>query len=136
MFEVLDHTADIGLRARGATREEMYAVAALALQHIALDASEARPAQEFEISAEGPDEESLLVNFLSEALYLIDGRRIAIARLAVERLSETQASARLWGEPRDPARHPPKLVVKGVTYHQLRVRQNADGWTAEVYLDI
>jgi SHS2 domain-containing protein len=44
--------------------------------------------------------------------------------------------ATLHGEPRDPARHPWRLIVKAVTYHRLAVQPSAAGWEARVFLDI
>ena len=45
-------------------------------------------------------------------------------------------SATAWGEPLDPARHELAREVKAITYHELRVEQTADGWLAEVIVDI
>ena len=41
-----------------------------------------------------------------------------------------------WGEPMDPARHEPNHEVKAITYHGLKVEKTADGWLAEVIVDI
>jgi SHS2 domain-containing protein len=40
------------------------------------------------------------------------------------------------GEPRDAARHRARLIVKAVTYHQLKIERRGGVWAAEVYLDI
>lgn len=136
MFEVLDHTADIGFRAWGATRAELFANAALALESIAVEISDAREVEPYPIAASGDDEESLLVNWLNEVLYYLDGRRVVMRRFDIEEPAPFQVVGKAWGEPRDPERHPGKLVVKGVTYHQLKIGKDARGWFAEVYLDI
>ena len=68
MFEVLEHTADIGVRARGADAAEMFRNAALGLQSIVLEPENAQPKLEYPIAAAGEDYESLLVNFLNEVL--------------------------------------------------------------------
>ena len=54
----------------------------------------------------------------------------------VKSLSPERIEAAAWGEPRDAARHPARVIVKAVTYHQLRVAETPEGWVAEVYLDI
>ena len=69
-------------------------------------------------------------------MYYLDGRRVVMNRLEVHELSATSVRGQGWGEERDPVRHPPKLVIKGVTYHQLKIAKDAKGWLAEVYLDI
>ncbi len=136
MFEILEHTADIGFRARGRTKKELFANAALALESVAVELAQAQPRTPYPIAVTGEDDESLLVNWLSEVLYYLDGRRVVMSRFQVYELSPGAIRGQGWGEPRDPERHPPKLVVKGVTYHQLKITKDAQGWRAEVYLDV
>jgi SHS2 domain-containing protein len=135
-FEILEHTADIGFRAWGATREEMFANAALALESVAVQLDAVEEKFPYPIAAAGDDEESLLVNWLSEVLYYLDGRRVAMRRFQVEHLDAHRASGKAFGEPRDPVRHPAKLIVKGVTYHQLRITKEGGRWCAQVFVDI
>ena len=136
MFEILEHTADIGFRAWGRSREEMFENAALALESVALDVEEVEPRTVYPIAATGDDEASLLVNWLSEVLFYLDGRRVAMRRFRVDLLTSSQIVGQGWGEPRESERPRPKLVVKGVTYHQLTIARTKDGWSADVYLDI
>ena len=136
MFEILEHPADIGFRAFGRTLPELFENAAYALLAIRADPEEVDPREEFPVGADGTDYESLLVGFLSEVLYLVDGKQIAFRRVRIDTLSETAIAATGLGEPHDPARHHVKLIVKAVTYHQLRIERTTDGWSAQVYLDI
>ncbi|MGE5568974.1 MAG: archease [Rhodospirillales bacterium] len=136
MYEILDHTADIGFRARGSTAAELFEQAAEALVSIAMEIDDVSPQQTYALEAAGSDMESLLVNWLSEVLFWIDGRHIAMRRFEVSELASDRVAARAFGEPRNPERHRAKLVVKGVTYHQLRIWEDENGWWAEVYLDI
>ncbi|MCS7025657.1 MAG: archease [Bryobacteraceae bacterium] len=134
-FEVIEHTADIGFRAWGASFEQLLVGASQALVSIAMDLGTIEPAHAYPIAAAGEDRESLLVNWLSEVLYYLDGQRVALARFEVHRFSESEASGLGWGEPRQP-RHEPRLIVKGVTYHQLRIACENGKWVCEVYLDV
>jgi SHS2 domain-containing protein len=136
MFELLDHPADIGFRAHSRTLPELFENAALALLSIAGDPAAASPSHRYPITADGSDHESLLVNWLNEVLYWFDGKRIAFREVRVERMESEIISGVGVGEPRDPDRHRARLIVKAVTYHQLKVQQTSDGWLAEVYLDI
>lgn len=126
----------MGFRARGATLPELFASCAHALVEIILEASDVRAAESFEVSAEGVDYESLLVNWLNEVLYYVDGKRVALGKFDIGHLEETCVKCIAWGEPRSLERHPPKLVVKAVTYHQLTVKHDGAGWVADVYVDI
>jgi SHS2 domain-containing protein len=135
-FEILEHTADTGFRARGASIEELFEQAAAALVAIAIDSSQTRGLECCEIAVRGSDLEELLVNWLNEVLWLLDGRRFAPAALNVLELHDGGLRAAVTGEPRDDARHPPRIVVKAATFHQLRLANDDGGWVAEVFLDI
>ncbi|HLH44973.1 MAG TPA: archease [Bryobacteraceae bacterium] len=136
MFEVLEHTADIGFRARAPSLSGLFEAAAEALVAIVLNPANIVPRDAIELSAQGESNESLLVNWLSEVLYWLDGERFALRGFQVHRLGGGRIAARATGERRDCLRHEPRLIVKGVTYHQLKIGQNAKGWWCEVYLDV
>lgn len=136
MFEILEHTADIGFRATARTLPELFASAAEALVSIAMETGHIEPRQSYPLTAVGDSSETLFVNWLNEVLYCVDGRRLALHSFEVEELTAESIRGAAHGEPRDPERHAAKLIVKGVTYHQLRVGQASNGWYCEVYLDI
>ena len=135
-FEVLEHPADIGFRAFGATLPDLYASAAVALLSIAGDPKAAEPREKRRLTVESGDRESLMVDWLNEVLYWFDGRLFAFREFRVESLTDGRIEAVGVGEPRDPERHRARLIVKAVTYHQLRVEERGGAWIAEVYLDI
>lgn len=146
-FEVLDHTADIGLRARGASLPELFEQATLGLAEV-LGARWPERAgeagvQDVPVEVEAPDLGGLLVDWLEEVLYLHEVRRAGIAAVRVEQVTEEPDAAgvtRAKGavmlvpagdEPFD------GIEVKAVTYHRLTVeRDPGGGWLAEVYLDV
>jgi SHS2 domain-containing protein len=136
VFEILEHTADIGFRARAETLPALFGEAAAALMSIALESEGIEPLRAYPIAAGGEDRESLLVNWLSEVLYWLDGSQIALRKFEVDQVTSGSVTGKGWGEPYDPNRHRTKVIVKGVTYHQLRIEQDSQGWWAEVYLDI
>ena len=135
-FEVLEHAADLGFRARAGSLPELFERAAEALVAIAMEVGEIEPRQSYPLAASGDSAESLLVNWLSEVLYCLDGKRLAMRSFRVRELAADRVSGEAIGEPRDPLRHPARLVVKGVTYHQLKIGQSDQGWFCEVFLDV
>jgi SHS2 domain-containing protein len=135
-FRILEHTADIGFEAFGASREEVFANAAKALFHIIVDLESVERREALDLRVEGADSPSLLVNWLSELLYLQDAEGWLFADFAINSLSDTSLAAVARGEKSDPARHQLKLLVKAITYHQLRLEQTSQGWRAQVYVDI
>jgi SHS2 domain-containing protein len=114
----------------------LFSNAALALAALAVDLDAAEPRQCFPLAAAGEDEAALLVNWLSEVLYHLDGRRLVLCRFQVDEVEAGAVQGKAWGEPWDPARHVARRVIKGVTYHQLRIGKDESGWIAEVFLDI
>src|SRR5690349_18274267 len=135
-FEILEHPADIGFRAFGSSLAYLYANAAVAMLSIAGDPSAAEPRAEYPISVESGDREGLLVDWLNEVLYWYDGKLIAFRGFRVSMITEIRIDAVGRGEPRDPERHRAHLIVKAVTYHQLRIMERDGQWIAEVYVDI
>lgn len=135
-YEILPHTADMGFRAYGSTLAGLVESAGEALAGIILDTSCVKARETVHIDARGAGFPETLVNWLNEVLYQMDARRLALCdfRVAVANPEEIQATA--GAEPRDDLRHPPSLVVKAVTYHQLDVRETGDGWQADIFLDI
>jgi SHS2 domain-containing protein len=135
-FEILEHPADIGFRAFGGTLASVFESAALALMSIAGEIEDVAAREEYHLEAAGTDYESLLVAWLNEVLYWFDGKRIAFRQFRVHELEPTQVTAVGWGETRNVVRHRAKLIVKGVTWHQLKIDRAGSGWAAEVYLDV
>jgi SHS2 domain-containing protein len=136
VFEILEHTADLGFRATGATLAELFENAAEALVAIALNPENVEARETIALEAKGESREALLVNWLSEVLYWIDGEHRAMRGFKVRELTEGRVAGEAQGERRNAARHEPRLVVKGITYHQLKIEQSEQGWLCEVYLDI
>ena len=137
MYETFEHTADVGLRIRAATLDELLAEAAHGLYALIVpDQSSVRLATVYriELAAEAPD--LLLFDWLSELLYVYETRHLLLAAFEVH-LAETRLTAICRGEPIDPARHVLDHEVKAITYHGLKVEHLPDGsWLAEVIVDI
>ncbi len=135
-FRVLEHTADVGFEAFGATREAVFMNAARALIDLIVDLSSIAPRHHVAIQAEGSDPASLLVNWLSEILYLQDAEGWLFCDFEVRSVADHLLSAVARGEKFDRARHQVKLLVKAITYHQLALQHIPEGWRAQVYVDI
>jgi len=136
MIEFFEHTADLGLRVRAADLNGLFAEAALALfSAIVEDAGTVVASQRIEVRLPAEDREFLLFDWLKTLLYHFDAEHILFSRFDVK-VSESGLEGEAWGEPMDPSRHEPNHEVKAITYHGLKVEQTADGWLAEVIVDI
>ena len=132
-FEELDHTADVGIRAYGASLEELFANAAAGMFSLITDLERVRPKGEVEVRVKGGDLGELIVNWLQELLFLHETQRLLLCEFAVT-LDGLSLSARARGEKIDKRHHELKLAVKAVTYHNLKI-DPAKG-VAEVIFDI
>jgi SHS2 domain-containing protein len=136
MFEVFDHTADLGLRIQAADLSGLFAEGGRALSSVIVSNPDAvQPRDSLMLHVAGSDLEYLFVDWLDELLFLFESKRFLASEFETE-LDDTGLSATVRGEPCDPARHVLAHEVKAVTYHGLTVEQSSDGWRAEVILDI
>jgi SHS2 domain-containing protein len=136
MYEVFEHTADLGLRMRGETLDELFAEAGRALfSVIVANFDSVRPVRELSLKIEGARRDDLLFDWLAELLYTFDARRVLLSDFRV-RVEEDGLEATARGEPFDPSRHELDMEVKAITYHGLKVEQDGDGWLAEVIVDL
>jgi protein archease len=135
-FRVLEHTADIGFEAFGGSPEEVFANAACALEDLMVPLETIEPREAATIRAEGRDRESLLVNWLSELLYRFDVEGRLFREFQVTALGDQSLEVLARGETFDQSRHPLKVQVKAITYHQVLFERLPEGWHARVYVDI
>ena len=153
-WELVDHTADVMVRAFGLSREEVFEQAALATCSLICDATAVRAAQRYTVEVEAPDAELLLAAWLNELLFLIEARHLVFARFEVKAVEEEGLSARpgeggmppgdrrvrlratAVGEAYDGRRHEVRSVVKAATLHDLSLREAPGGWEGRVLLDV
>ncbi len=135
-FEILEHTADIGIRAHGPTAEDALVSAALGMFTIITDPASVAPAEEVAVELAATDREALLHDWLEELLYQSLTRSMLFSRFEISRLEGTNLRGAAWGEALDPAKHPLKLEIKAVTYHRLSFGPSGEGWEAVAIFDI
>lgn len=133
-FEILEHTADVGVRASGASLEEAFHEATLGLLHIT---GTWRPGDGEEVRLEfaGTDPGSLLVDWLGEIVYLQDARDAVISGIEVTEATAERVAGTIRLAPRGEA-SPEGTAVKAITYHQLAVERMEAGWTVTVFVDV
>ena len=138
--EFFDHTADVGARVVARSVDELFAEAAVALTSTITEASHVVGRSSWSVALRAPDLDLLLVDWLSEliALFDVDGRLACAASVRVVRVEDGyQLDGTVQGEAFDPARHPLRVAVKGMTYHRLCVEQGDDRqWRATFVFDI
>ena len=128
-WEHFPNEADMGVRGIGASLEEDFEQAALALTAVITDPHMVAPQEVVEISCEAPDVELLFAEWLNALIYEMTTRKLLFARYEVH-LSDHHLWARAWGEPIEPSRHQPAVEVKGATKppYRLATPKTVAGW--------
>jgi SHS2 domain-containing protein len=136
MYEFFSHTADLGLRVRATTLDELFGDAAHGLTAMVVaDAAVLRAVEErrFELSADS--NEYLLFDWLSELLFAFESEALLFCEFDVL-VDAGRLEAVCRGERADAKRHRLEHEVKAITYHGLCVEERDGAWIAEVIVDI
>ncbi len=136
IWETFEHEADVGVRGSGATLNEAFAGAATALTAVICDPCTVQQRESVLIACAAPDLDLLLVDWLNALVFNMATRHMLFSRFDVT-IAEGRLAARAWGETVDVGRHQPAAEVKGVSFCELRVAQQADGsWLAQCIVDV
>lgn len=132
-FEEIEHTADLALRVCAPDRQRLFEYAAqglFALMHLE---PQGDPEEIHHVlTLDAADEEVLLVDWLSELLYLSERHRAVYHTFRFSQLTSTHLAAEVHGR----TRHVPLKHIKAVTFHDLSIRQDADGLRATITFDV
>ncbi len=120
-FELIEHTADIGLVAYGKTLAEAFANAAYGLFSIIAELGRVKENESREVGVSEDDPEALLFEWLNRLVYFFDVEGLLFKRFDIFDFDGKHLKARCYGEKYDPARHQLKIGVKSATYHMLQV---------------
>ncbi len=135
-FEIIDHTADVGLVVYGSTRKEVFINAAIGMFSLIVDPGKVSGTQQLEITLDADDYEELLVAWLNELLYLFDAENFIFSQFEISRLNSDSLTAIAYGEKIDLSRHEIKTQIKAATYHQLKLKTEDEGFSAQIILDV
>ena len=138
--EFFDHTADVGAHITAPSIESLFTEAAAALTATVTDPACVESKVSRHITLRASDIDELLVDWLSELVGWFDIEQFLTRSAAVtirEHAGEWRLEAHVRGDTAEPSRHPINVVVKGVTYHDLRIEQTAEGiWRTRVVFDV
>ena len=135
-YELIEHTADVGIKAYGKNISEAFENAAKGMFDIITDNSEIESVGQYDIELEAPDLEQLLVDWLSELLFLNSSQNLVFGFFKIEIDDKKKSlSAHVFGEKYTTSKHKIGAEIKAVTYHMLNVR-NKRPYEVQVLFDI
>ncbi|GAG03260.1 unnamed protein product [marine sediment metagenome] len=135
-FEIIDHTADVGIVAYGTDIKELFSNAASALFSLITEPESIEEKLQHGLEMSSGDRDSLLVEWLNELIYLFDAEHFLFNKFEIERLSHNQLKATCYGEKIDPTKHRIKTGIKAATYHMLEVDKDSSGYKAQIIFDV
>ena len=135
-YDLIDHTADIGVKAYGKNLSEAFKNVAKAMFDIITDNSTIESIGQYDIKLEAQDLEQLLVDWLSELLFLNSAKNLVFGFFKVEiDEKKNSLSATVFGDRYNISKHKVGAEIKAVTYHMLEVR-NKRPYHVQVLFDI
>jgi len=134
-FEQIDHTADVGIHAYGEDIESAFEETAKGMFSIITDLAKVGMKEQRQIELESDNIESLLVNFLSELIYLheVHNELYSGFDVKIQKDEKYELTAYIKGEKIDLEKHEMDTAVKAVSYHELEIDSEGD---IKIILDI
>jgi SHS2 domain-containing protein len=135
-YEIIEHTADIGLRIYGKDLKELFTHAAQGMFDLITDVQkiDTKDTLSFELDAEKVDD--LLLKWLRELLFVFSTRKLIFKDFTFDSITEKAFKVKARGGLFNPKIHDQKNEVKAVTYYDFKVEKKAGEWVAEVIFDI
>jgi SHS2 domain-containing protein len=134
-YSTLEHTADTGLEANAASLPRLIEELSLGMFELMARVDPCPEAHRVETTIEASSSADLVVDALSELLYLSETEGLHLCRFEVTSTGDFAVEIQTTGVPTEDVEltGPP---IKAVTYHQLRVSETDEGWSAIVYFDV
>jgi SHS2 domain-containing protein len=133
---MLEHTADMGIEAKGGSMEALFFAASIGLREIVFgETTEKAGREDLEIELQAGDSAELLVHWLNELLFLMHNRAFFPTDFHFLEMDPDHFRARVSGESGGVDNEAVR-EVKAVTYHRLSIERRNDHWRARVYVDL
>ena len=136
LYEIIDHTADLGIIVKGPDVKSLFILAAQAMTDLMVEGEIRDKTAIRDILVEGEDFPDLMVRWLGEILYLFEGENLMVHSIEIKSISPIQLKSTLSLSSFEPEYHQVLREIKAVTYHQISVDKSDDGWEARVIFDI
>jgi SHS2 domain-containing protein len=134
-FEVIEHTADIGIIVRGNNMPVLFSNAASGMLSLLIESDTLRRDIYREINLEADDTETLLVQWLNELLYIIYAEKLVLFKFDIF-IEKNRLVVKCGGQKVDSKSHVFKREIKAATYHDLRIVERNGEYSARIIFDI
>jgi SHS2 domain-containing protein len=134
-FELIEHTADVGLKIYGKDLRELFINAALGLFSFITDLTKVDSDIEIKVDLKEENREELLVRWLNELIFQFSVRNFIPKEFKIDKITDNNISAGVFGEKLNLSRHKILTEIKAATYHELEIKKTRNGLEAKVIFD-
>ena len=135
-FELLSHTADIGIKVKAKTLEELFENAAFGMFSISADLPKIKPIERIEIEIEAENLNELFLNWLRELIYQFNTTYILFKEFTIQQIGDKELKALVWGEKIENKKNIVNAEIKAVTYCDFKLEKKYSLWEAQVIFDV
>lgn len=138
-FEIIDHTADIGIKVYGKTLKELFINSAFGMFSLLADLDEIKKEIKNKITVHGVDNESLLVNWLNELVYRLSSKQMIYSGFDIKEMKNGKKyllSAEICGQKINPGKQILPFEIKSATYSALKIKKIKKGYSATIIFDV
>ena len=135
-YEIVDHTADIGIKAYGKDMKELFENAAYGMFDIIADLEGLKASISVEIESKAPNYEELLINWLDDLIYNFYTKGIIFSEFNIGYLDSRHIEASVRGKHVGDNRSRLKTEIKAATFHELEIKETDKGYEVQIIFDI
>lgn len=134
-YELIDHTADIGIKIKSRDLAGLFKKAGQAMFDIMAEKkARGRNKEKLLIEEKADNLEELLVSWLNELLSLSAVRELIFTRFEIHKLDKNNLRAEVIGS--DMKNYKVRTEIKAATYHELEIKKRGLWWQAQVIFDV
>lgn len=135
-FEIVDHTADIRIKAYGKSLKELFENAAFGMFNILADLEGITTSTELGIKVEAIDKEELLIEWLDELLFNFYTKHIIFCDFNIAELTDKNLTAKVKGRFIGENKNRLKTEIKAATRHGLEITNKKDTYEVQIVFDV
>jgi len=135
-YRITTRQSELAVRVLGNSQADLFANSAFALFDVMTEVAKVDIKDRIPLEVEGTDRDDLMINWMSELLYLYQGSGYLLKEFHIREVKDRMVKAEVCGEKIDPDRHEINQEIRGVAHHQSRIQKTGDQWTAQLIFEI
>ncbi|MFH1847370.1 MAG: archease [Candidatus Omnitrophota bacterium] len=135
-YEQIPHTADLAVRVYGKTLEELFENAAYAMFDLISEIKKVKKNEIVEIQVKALDQETLLIAWLNELLYICFSKKSLFCNFSIRCLTDIELNAGIIGQ--DIGKDTGLILkeIKAATYHDVNIKKTKTGYQVDIVFDV